>query len=69
MRLPESAVEHDQQVRLVDLTTGEPLANQRYRAMMEDGQILEGQTNAEGMTQILKSAIPFGHFTIEALYD
>ena len=36
---------------------------------MEDGQILEGQTDAEGVTQILKSEIPFGHFTIEALYN
>lgn len=69
MRLPESAVAHDQRVRMVDLTTGEPLANQRYRATMEDGQILEGQTDAEGVTQILKSEIPFGHFTIEALYN
>jgi type VI secretion system secreted protein VgrG len=69
MQMPESAVTHDQRVRMVDLTTGEPLANQRYRATMEDGQILEGQTDADGVTQVLTSEIPFGHFTIEALYD
>lgn len=69
LKLPESELAHDQRVRMIDLTTGEVLANQRYRATMEDGQILEGKTDAEGVTQILKSDIPFGHFSIEALYD
>jgi type VI secretion system secreted protein VgrG len=69
MKMPESVAAHDQRVRMVDLTTGEALANQRYRATMEDGQILEGQTDADGVTQILKSEIPFGHFNIEALFD
>jgi len=69
MRMPESSTAHDQRVRMVDMSTGEILANQRYRATMEDGQILEGHTNAEGLTQILTSTIPFGNFKIEALYD
>jgi len=69
MKMPDSAVAHDQRVRMVDLTTGEPLMKQRYRVTMEDGQIVEGQTDGEGVTQVLKSDIPFGHFTIEALYD
>ncbi|OGQ56412.1 MAG: hypothetical protein A3J24_05520 [Deltaproteobacteria bacterium RIFCSPLOWO2_02_FULL_53_8] len=65
----KSAVSHDQRVRMVDLSTGHPLANQRYRATLEDGQIFEGTTDAEGLTQILKSAIPFGTFRFEAVYD
>jgi type VI secretion system secreted protein VgrG len=69
MRMPESLAAHDQQVRMVDMSTGEPLANQRYRATMEDGQIIEGQTDAAGLTQLLTSTVPFGHFTIEAIYD
>jgi type VI secretion system secreted protein VgrG len=69
MQMPESSAAHDQRVRMVDMSTGELLANQRYRATMEDGQILEGYTDAEGLTQILTSTIPFGHFIIEALYD
>jgi type VI secretion system secreted protein VgrG len=69
MRMPESSAEYDQRVRMVDLSTGEPLANQRYRATMEDGQIIEGQTDADGLTQILSSTIPFGHFAIEAIFD
>lgn len=69
LQMPESAVAHDRRVRMADLTTGEPLVNQRYRVAMADGQILEGRTDAEGMTQQLASSIPFGHFSIEALDD
>ena len=69
LKLPDSQVEHNQRVRMVDMSTGETLANQRYRATLEDGQILEGQTDAQGLTQILTSTIPFGHFAIEAIYD
>jgi type VI secretion system secreted protein VgrG len=69
INMPQSSVPHDQQVRIVDLSTGVPMANQRYRATMEDGQVTEGKTDDKGLTQILKSAIPFGHFTIEAIYD
>jgi type VI secretion system secreted protein VgrG len=69
LKVPHSSADHDQRVRMVDMSTGEPLANQRYRVTMEDGQIVEGRTDAEGLTQVLASAIPFAHFTIEALYD
>lgn len=69
MSMPKSSVAHDQQVRIVDLSTGVPMANQRYRATMEDGQITEGKTDDKGLTQILKSETPFSHFTIEAIYD
>lgn len=67
--LPKSAALHDQRVRITDLNSGKPLANQRFRATLEDGQVVEGTTDAQGLTQILKSAIPFGRFTIEALND
>lgn len=69
LKVPHSSADHDQRVRMVDMSTGEPLANQRYRVTMEDGQIVEGRTDAQGLTQILTSTIPFAHFTIEALYD
>ncbi|WP_229414806.1 DUF2345 domain-containing protein [Massilia aurea] len=69
MAMPESAVEHNQRVRLVDLTTGEPLAKQRYRVMMEDGQVIEGITGVDGMTQDFSSEIPFASYSIEALFD
>lgn len=69
MTMPESALEHNQRVRLVDLTTGEPLAKQRYRVMMEDGQVIEGITGADGMTKDFSSEIPFASYSIEVLSD
>jgi len=69
MRMPDSVVKHDQRVRMVDLSTGSPLAERRYRIMLEDGQIVEGRTDANGMTQDFVSEIPFAHYTIEALDD
>ena len=69
LTLPKSAMSHDQHVRITDLNTGEPMPNQRFRAKLEDGQEIEGTTDAKGLTQILKSEIPFGRFTLEAIYD
>lgn len=69
LTLPKSAMAHDQRVQITDLNTGKPIANQRYRAKLEDGQEIEGTTDAQGLTQILKSTIPFGRYTIEAIND
>lgn len=69
VQLPVSACTHDQRVCMVDLSSGEPLANQRYRATLEDGQIVEGTTDAVGMTSVLTSTTPFARFAIEALDD
>ena len=69
LNLPASVVKHDQRVRMTDYNTAMPLANQRYRAKLEDGQVIEGTTDAEGVTAVLKSSIPFGRYTIEALFD
>lgn len=69
MQMPASSGVHDQHIRIVDMSSGEPMANQRYRATLEDGQVLEGKTDVDGMTQVLRSTIPFAHFDIEALDD
>lgn len=69
LSLPESVAKHDQRVRLTDYNTAIPLANQRYRATLEDGQIFEGVTNGDGLTEVFRSSIPFGGYTIEAIYD
>ena len=69
MSLPVSVAKHDQRVRLTDYNTASPLGNQRYRAKLEDGQVIEGTTDAQGLTEILKSSIPFGRYSIEALFD
>lgn len=67
MKMPRSTVEHDQRVRLTDMSTGEPLVNQRYRVTLDDGQVIEGITSADGMTNNFKSDIAFGGYTIEAV--
>lgn len=69
LTLPKSVMAHDQRVQVTDLNTGKPIAHQRYRAKLEDGQEIEGTTDAQGLTQILKSTIPFGRYTIEAIND
>ncbi|HAT32178.1 MAG TPA: type VI secretion system tip protein VgrG, partial [Janthinobacterium sp.] len=69
LKLPKSEAAHDQRVRITDLNTGAPLTNQRYRVTMEDGQVIEGTSDANGMTQVLKSKIAFGRYTLQALYD
>ncbi len=69
LKLPKSEAAHDQRVRMTDLNTGAPLTNQRYRVTMEDGQVIEGTSDANGMTQVIKSKIAFGRYTLQALYD
>ncbi|MGF6275280.1 type VI secretion system secreted protein VgrG [Massilia sp. UYP11] len=69
MHMPESVLKHDQRVRMVDLSTGMPLVDQRYRVTLEDGQTVEGRTDQDGMTQDFSSDIPFAQYTIEALDD
>jgi len=67
--LPESEVAHDQRVRIVDMSSRKPFKNQRYRITMEDGEVIEGITADDGMTQEFTSKIPFGSYIIEAIYD
>lgn len=67
LEMPESVVKHDQHVRMVDMSTGEPMINQPYRVTLEDGQIIEGRTDSNGMTKKFVSEIPFAQYTIEAL--
>ena len=67
--LPTSEMAHDQRVRITDLNTGLPLANQRFRATLEDGQEIAGTTDAQGLTPLFNSAIPFGRYTIEVIHD
>ena len=66
--LPQSVAEHDQRVRLTDYNTAIPLVNQRYKVTLEDGQVFEGVTDEEGLTENFKSAIPFGRYTVEAVF-
>lgn len=67
--LPTSGATHDQQTVLRWIGTEEPMSNQRYRIITEDGRSIEGRTDAAGLTERFTSDIPFGRYTIEALDD
>jgi type VI secretion system secreted protein VgrG len=67
--LPASEMEHDQQIILRWIGTDEPMRNQRYRIITEDGRTFEGRTDSSGLTERFTSAIPFGRYSIEALDD
>lgn len=68
-KLPNTETAHDQQIVLRWIGTGEPMTNQRYRIVTEDGQTFEGRTDNNGMTERFTSTIPYGLYTIEALND
>ncbi|MCC2955712.1 type VI secretion system tip protein VgrG [Massilia sp. IC2-477] len=69
VKLPTSETAHDQQTVLRWMGTDEPMKNQRYRITTEDGRVFEGRTDAAGLTERFISAIPFAHYSIEALDD
>jgi type VI secretion system secreted protein VgrG len=66
---PASDSIHDQQTVLRWIGTNEPMKNQRYRIVTEDGRTFEGHTDANGLTERFTSTIPFAHYSIEALND
>lgn len=69
VNLPTSGAAHDQQTVLRWIGTDEPMKNQRYRIMTEDGRTFEGRTDAAGLTERFTSTIPFGTYSVEALDD
>ena len=62
-----SDIEHDQQVIVKDFVTDVPAAGRRYRISVEDGQIIEGTTDENGMSEKFKSNIAFATYQIELL--
>ncbi len=58
-------VEHDQQVLVTDIRTDQPLANQKYRIIVEDGKIYEGTTNENGLTERFRTKTAFARYEIE----
>jgi type VI secretion system secreted protein VgrG len=67
LSLPKMDVEHDQHVLVTDLITDEPLADKRYRITLEDGQVLEGKTSKDGLTEKFSSKTSFAKYLIELL--
>jgi type VI secretion system secreted protein VgrG len=56
MTLPSSEIKADERIVLFDQQSGLPVKNRSYRAILADGQEVEGQTDAEGRTELMHSA-------------
>jgi type VI secretion system secreted protein VgrG len=63
----DSDIEHDQQVMVKDFVTDVPVVGRRYRITVEDGQIVEGTTDENGLSEKFKSNIAFATYHIELL--
>nr|WP_229417064.1 type VI secretion system Vgr family protein [Massilia eburnea] len=48
-------VEHDQQVLVTDLMSDDPIPNRKYRITVEDGQVIDGKTDKNGLTERFKT--------------
>ena len=66
-KFTDSDIEHDQQVMVKDFVTDVPVVGRRYRITVEDGQIVEGTTDENGLSQKFKSNIAFATYHIELL--
>jgi len=51
---------HDEKFILSDQLTGRPLAQRRYRIQLDDGRIVDGETNDRGETSLSKSEVARG---------
>ena len=67
LEVPGVEVEHDQQVLVTDLQSDEPLTNRKYRITVEDGQLIEGSTDKDGLTERFKTKTAFAKYEIELL--
>lgn len=55
--LPRGTLQFDEKFQLID-PAGDPLANVRYSISKEDGGIIEGVTDAEGMIPLQQAFVP-----------
>jgi type VI secretion system secreted protein VgrG len=55
LKLPKSEIKTDERIVLFEQQTGLPIKNRHYRAVLEDGHVLEGITDAEGRTELMQS--------------
>ena len=65
--MPSSDMKFDQHIVLTDMNTDLPIPNRRCRINVEDGQVIEGTTDAQGNVPPFKSSIAFARYTVELL--
>jgi type VI secretion system secreted protein VgrG len=56
MTLPTSDIKTDERIVLFDQQSGLPVKNRAYRAILDDGQEIQGRTDADGRTELMQSA-------------
>ncbi len=61
--MPTSDIKTDERIYLFDPQSGLPVTGRRYRATLPDGQVVEGKTDAQGRTSLMKSSA-MGDFEI-----
>ena len=65
--VPSLDVEHDQQVLITELQSDDPIRNRKYRIKVEDGQVFEGSTDENGLTERFKTKMAFARYDIELM--
>lgn len=66
LKFPVSEMKTDERIVLFDPQSGRPVTNRGYRAVLADGQVIEGRTDAEGRTELMRS---FGMSEVEITID
>ncbi|NHZ43108.1 type VI secretion system Vgr family protein [Massilia aquatica] len=70
LKFPVSEMKTDERIVLFDPQSGRPVTNRGYRAVLADGQVIEGKTDAEGRTVLMRSVgISEVEITIDAHDD
>ena len=69
VNVPSTKVSFNQQAVMRWHGSNEPMKNQRYRITTEEGRVIDGRTDTQGMTERFDSNIAYGRYTIEPLDD
>ncbi|WP_157271779.1 DUF2345 domain-containing protein, partial [Azohydromonas aeria] len=67
VKAPGSDLEFDQHIVLFDAFTDLPVAQRRCRIQVEDGQVIEATTDAQGKVPVFRSSIPYARYSVELL--
>jgi type VI secretion system secreted protein VgrG len=63
IKFPSTTIETDERVILYHMQTGEPVVGRKYRLTLPNGRVIEGETDAEGRTE-LATAEEFGDIDV-----
>lgn len=63
LKLPTSDIRTDERIVLFDPQSGRPVSDRGYRAILPDGQVIEGKTDDQGRTALMQSTV-MGEFEI-----